>query len=207
MNNQEKQPRPVILINGFLAPKFANLPIKWMLESHGFQAHLIDLPLLNLTDMKEIARCIAVGVDTVLSQENISHCDMIGVSLGGITGLYYLKKLEGHTKVKNFIAFGTPFKGTWKALLLAPVIGMFSKSLWQTLPGNTILSDLISSPVEGTDVYSIYAANDLIAPMESACLDWTKNIEVKSLPAPISHQGLITSKQAMSHIVQILKEN
>jgi len=201
MNNN-----PVILINGFLAPKQANLSLKCYLSLKGFNVHLLDLPFLNLADIEKIAKKISEGVDKILIQQNKEKCDIIGVSLGGITGLYYLKYLEGNKKTDKFIAYGTPLKGTWKALLLSPFIGIISKSLWQTLPSNPILNELANDPIKETKVYSIYAKNDPIATPDSAKLDWTHNIEVKSFPFPISHQGLIFSKKAMHSIVDVLLE-
>ena len=195
---------PVILINGFLAPKQANLPLKCFLSSKGFNVHLLDLPFLNLADIKTIALKISEGIDSILEIQGAKQCNLIGVSLGGISGLYYLKNLDGNKKTKNFIAFGTPLKGTWKALLLSPFVGLISKSLWQTLPNNSLLKEIIKDPIKGTKFYSIYAKNDPIAPPDSACLDWSENIEVKTLPFPISHQGLIFSKNAMESIVEIL---
>ncbi len=203
-NNQK---RPIILINGLLAPKVSNLPFKWMLNRAGFRAHLIDLPVLNIADVREIAARIKTGVDLVLEKENAEECDILALSLGGIAGLYYLKKLGGHLNTKKFIALGTPFKGTWKAMLLTPFIGAISKSVWQILPSNKLLIDLWSSPAERTQVYSIHAHNDLVASQKSASLDWTQNIQIKTLPIPlISHQALMGSKKSMETIVQILSE-
>ncbi|MBX7149233.1 hypothetical protein K1X76_09100 [bacterium] len=203
-----QQKRPVILINGLLAPKISNLPFKWMLNRAGFSAHLIDLPPLNIADVRKIAARIKKGVDQVLKNENADECDILALSLGGITGLYYLKKLGGHLNTKKFIALGTPFKGTWAAMLLTPFIGAISRSIWQILPSNKLLIDLWSSPVTRTQVYSIHAHNDLVATQKSASLNWTENIQIKTLPFPlISHQALMGSKKSMETIIQILSGN
>ncbi len=36
--------------------------------------------------------------------------------MGGLIGLYYIKKLGGHTRVRKLVMMGTPVRGTWAAL-------------------------------------------------------------------------------------------
>jgi len=130
---------------------------------------------------------------------------MVGVSLGGISGLYYLQKLHGTAKVKNFIALGSPLKGSPAAYLATPLVGAISKSVWQITPGHNLLEEITEKPCHGTNFYSIHADNDLIAPPQQSELPWATNICIKGAPTLISHQSLVVSKAAMSHMTRILK--
>src|SRR5580765_5207205 len=88
--------------------------------------------------------------------------------MGGLIGLYYIKKLGGHARVRKLIMMGTPVRGTWAALAGIVTLGFFSTSSWQLLPRSRFLDELAQGPMPvGTDVYTIAAARDWVVPLDT----------------------------------------
>ncbi|MFC1890732.1 esterase/lipase family protein [Thermodesulfobacteriota bacterium] len=198
---------PVVLIHGYMCLKEMMIPLKLRLTEGGLDARTVDLPPLNLGDVKELSRQFDAKLSEIMEGTGAEKCDLVGVSLGGLIGLYYIKRLGGASRVRRFVALGTPFKGTWLAVAGVLAIGLFSKGAWQSLPESPFLKDLAHGPLpEEVDYYSISVKGDTISPPERSELDGAENIviEIPELPQPIVHQGLIISEVATSRLLDIL---
>ncbi len=81
--------------------------------------------------------------------------------MGGLIGLYYVKKLGGHARVRKLIMMGTPVRGPgrpWRAVM---TLGLWSTSSWQLLPRSRFLDELARGPIPpGVEVHTIAAARD-----------------------------------------------
>ena len=75
-------------------------------------------------------------IQSILDQTQVRRIDIVGHSMGGLIGLYYIKRLGGHQRVRRLVMMGSPVRGTWAALLGVATIGLFSSSSWQLLPGS-----------------------------------------------------------------------
>ena len=96
---------------------------------------------------------------------------MVGHSLGGLVGLYYLKRLGGRHRVRRLIMLGTPAQGTWSALL-GLVTAPLGRASLQLLPGSPFLRELGEMPLpKGVDVISIGAMRDWMAPLSTTVLE------------------------------------
>ena len=121
--------------------------------------------------------------------------------MGGLIGLYYVKKLGGQNRVRRLVMMGTPLKGTWAALLGVVTLGLWSTSSWQLLPRSRFLDELAqgSIPPE-TKVFSIAAVRDWVCPPAS-----TRGGGVTPVTVPMGHSSLVMSDDIYRRIVSMLR--
>lgn len=212
MTEPEQSPiepvRPVIMVRGFLATIQLMKPLYQALEKRGFPMHQAQLQPLCIQDIKELAQQLSNEVDILLASTGSTHCDMVAVSQGGLIALYYLRKLAGGAKVKNFVALGAPFHGTWAAAVGLPLLGAISKGIWQTLPNADILKEIGRMPAdEQVALTSIAIEGDRVAPPASCHLDGANMIIIPKRPIPFAHQMMIFDPQVIEHIATALRSN
>jgi triacylglycerol esterase/lipase EstA (alpha/beta hydrolase family) len=122
--------------------------------------------------------------------------------MGGLIGMYYIKKLGGHEKVRKLVMLGTPLKGTWAALLGVATMGLLSTSAWQLLPGSAFLRDLESGPnPKSVQYYSIVADRDWICPPSSSVFEESSHMSV-----PLGHSSLVLSEEVYRHVLWALRQ-
>jgi triacylglycerol esterase/lipase EstA (alpha/beta hydrolase family) len=122
--------------------------------------------------------------------------------MGGLIGLYYVKKLGGHEKVRKLIMMGTPMRGTWAALLGVATVGLVSASAWQLLPGSRFLKELNAGPLpKNVEYYTIAAQRDWVCPPSSTPLEGAE-----SLTVPLGHSSLVMSEDVYRHILWALRK-
>jgi len=157
--------------------------------------------VFNLGDIRDSAGLIARKVESVVAQTGVTRVDIVGHSMGGLVGLYYLKRLGGRHRVRRLVMLGTPAQGTWSALL-----GLFTAPLGmaslQLLPGSPFLRELAECPLPpGADVISIGALRDWLAPVASTVLEGVRHIAV-----PTGHSGLLVEEQVADIVTRLLRE-
>jgi len=133
---------PVLLIHGYLATRGS----LHLLERHlADRGHIvISYPLgfpVNLGDIRDSAGLIARKVESIVAQTGVTEIDVVGHSLGGLVGLYYLKRLGGRHRIRRLILLGSPTQGTWSALL-GLVTAPLGRASLQLLPGSPFLREL-----------------------------------------------------------------
>lgn len=194
--------RPVLLIHGY----FATRGSLHLLERHLAQrGHVVmSYPLgavFNLGDIRDSAGLIARKVESIVAQTGVTHVDIVGHSMGGLVGLYYLKRLGGRHRVRRLIMLGTPAQGTWSALL-GLVTAPLGRASLQLLPGSPFLRELAECPLPpGADVVSIGALRDWLAPVASTVLEGVRHIAV-----PTGHSGLLVEEQVADIVTRLLRE-
>jgi pimeloyl-ACP methyl ester carboxylesterase len=187
---------PVLLIHGYLATRGS---------LHLFEQHLADrghivisYPLgfpVNMRDIRDSAGLIARKVESIVGQTGVTRIDVVGHSMGGLVGLYYLKRLGGRHRVRRLVMMGTPTQGTWSALL-GLATAPFGRASLQLLPGSPFLRELEEIPLpEGSEVISIGAIRDWLAPLSSTVLDGVRHIAVAT-----GHSGLLVDAE-VAHVV------
>jgi len=196
---------PVVLVHGYLATQGLMGPMKWRLGRAGFDVHTLDLPPLNLADVRVGAERMRDNLEVLLRRLESERCDLVGVSLGGLMTLRYVKQMGGAPRVRRMIALGTPFQGSWAALPAVALLGGISKAAWQSLPGSTFLEDLAQGPLpEGVQCFSIFARHDPVSPPARCRLEGAANLEVTTVPPPLTHQGLIFAPAVYRELERIL---
>jgi pimeloyl-ACP methyl ester carboxylesterase len=193
---------PVLLIHGYFATRGSLHLMERHLVRRGHVVMSYPLgAIFNLGDIRDSAGLIARKVESIIAQTGVTRVDIVGHSMGGLVGLYYLKRLGGRHRVRRLVMMGTPAQGTWSALL-GLVTAPLGRASLQLLPGSPFLRELAECPLPaGADVVSIGALRDWLAPVASTVLEGVRHISV-----PTGHSGLLVEEQVADIVTRLLRE-
>ncbi|MDB4954854.1 MAG: lipase class 2 [Myxococcales bacterium] len=192
---------PVLIIHGFLGTRGSMYMIERRLVEDGFVCVSFNLGTLNVRDIRRSAFLIHRKIERILAQTPSQKIDIIGHSMGGLIGLYYVKKLGGHTRVRKLIMMGTPLRGTWAALAGVATLGLWSTSSWQLLPRSRFLDELAQGQIPpGVEVHTIAAARDWVVPLPT-----TRLRGANAMTVPLGHSSLVVSEEVYRRIVNTLR--
>jgi triacylglycerol lipase len=192
---------PVLIIHGFLGTRGSMYVLERRLVDDGFVVVSFNLGTLNVGDIRRSAFLIHRKIERILAQTPTQKIDIIGHSMGGLIGLYYVKKLGGHPRVRKLVMLGTPVRGTWAALAGVVTLGLWSTSSWQLLPRSRFLDELAQGPMPpGTDVHTIAAARDWVVPLAT-----TRMTGANAVTVPLGHSSLVVSEEVYRRIVSALR--
>ncbi len=192
---------PVLLIHGFLGTRGSMYMLERRLVDDGFVVVSFNIGTLNVRDIRRSAFLIHRKIERILAQTPSQRIDIIGHSMGGLIGLYYIKKLGGHARVRKLVMMGTPVRGTWTALAGVATLGLWSTSSWQLLPRSRFLDELAQGPIPpNVEVSTIAAARDWVVPLATTRLRGATAITV-----PLGHSSLVVSDEVYRRIVNTLR--
>jgi len=192
---------PVLLLQGYLANRGSVHLLARRLHERGHVVMTYKLGgRMNLHDIRDTAGLVARKVESLVQQTGVSQVDIIGHSMGGLVGLYYLKRLGGRHRVRRLILLGSPAAGTWSAVfgLVTAPLGAASRQL---LPGSSFLRELADAPLPpGVDLVTISGDRDFFAPMRTTILQGSRHIAV-----PTTHSGLLVEEPVAQALDLILR--
>lgn len=192
---------PVLLIHGFLGTRGSMYMLERRLVEDGFVVVSFNIGTLNVRDIRRSAFMIHRKIERIMAQTPGQKIDIIGHSMGGLIGLYYIKKLGGHARVRKLIMMGTPARGTWAALAGVVTLGLWSTSSWQLLPRSRFLDELHQGPIPpGVEVTSIGAARDWVVPLQT-----TRLAGANAVTVPLGHSSLVVSEEVYRRVVNTLR--
>lgn len=192
---------PVLLIHGFLGTRGSMYMLERRLVDDGFVVVSFNIGTLNVRDIRRSAFLIHRKIERILAQTPSQRIDIIGHSMGGLIGLYYIKKLGGHARVRKLVMMGTPVRGTWAALAGVLTLGLWSTSSWQLLPRSRFLDELAQGPIPpSVEVYTIAAARDWVVPLTT-----TRLRGANAMTVPLGHSSLVVSDEVYRRIVNTLR--
>lgn len=192
---------PILMIHGFLGTRGSMYLLERRLVEDGFVVVSFNLGTLNLRDIRRSAFLIHRKIERILSQTPSQRIDIIGHSMGGLIGLYYVKKLGGHARVRKLIMMGTPVRGTWAALAGVVTLGLWSTSSWQLLPRSRFLDELAKGPIPpGVEVHTIAAARDWVVPLGT-----TRLSGANAMTVPLGHSSLVVSEEVYRRVAAALR--
>lgn len=194
---------PVVIVHGYLSPKWFMLPLKWRLADAGYTAHLVDLSPLAFRDVRVLARQLGANIERLRHETGAQRFTLVGVSLGGFVALQYVKELGGHAHVGRVVTMGAPVHGTWFAAVGVPLLGAVSRPVWQSLPSSPLLRSLRSggSPVPVT---TMAIPGDVVAPPERCRLEGAEQVLLRPTRFPAAHQWLVISRRITKRLVEVL---
>ncbi len=192
---------PVLIIHGFLGTRGSMYVLERRLVEDGFVVVSFDLGTLNVRDIRRSAFLIHRKIERILAETPAQKIDIIGHSMGGLIGLYYVKKLGGHARVRKLVMMGTPVRGTWAALAGVVTLGLWSTSSWQLLPRSRFLDELSQGPIPAeTEVHTIAAARDWVVPLGT-----TRVAGANAVTVPLGHSSLVMSEEVYRRVVSALR--
>jgi len=198
---------PIILVQGFLGTSGVLNPFDKYLQTKNRNVFIFDLGLINIRDIRESAERLVFEVERIMDLYSEKHkfkrIDIVAHSMGGLIAYYYIKKLGGHRLIRKFVALGTPFRGTWTASIGAVLFGVFSKGVWQMMPGSSFLKDLHTIHYKGlqTQIFSLAAQYDTITPPETCFLKGATNRVL-----PLGHAGLLMDPRVFENVLAFLED-
>ena len=192
---------PILIIHGFLGTRGSMYLLERRLVQDGFVVVSFNLGTLNVRDIRRSAFLIHRKIERILAQTPSQKIDIIGHSMGGLIGLYYVKKLGGDARVRKLLMMGTPVRGTWTALAGVLTLGLWSTSSWQLLPRSRFLDELAQGSLPpGVEVHTIAAARDWVVPLGTTRLTGANAVTV-----PLGHSSLVVSEEVYRRVVNALR--
>lgn len=192
-------PPPVLLLHGYLATRGSVHLLEDRLTARGHVVMTYRFGPVHLGDIRDSAEFIARKVESLVSQIGVDKVDIVAHSMGGLVALDYLKRLDGHRRVRRLVLLGTPILGTWSALLgiaTAPL----GRAAMQLLPGSSFLRELGHLPMPaGPEVIAIAGERDWLAPPRTTML-----AGVRCLALPTGHSGLLVDETVAGTISDLL---
>lgn len=199
------QHHPVLIIQGFLAPTLTNLILKRRFRHAGFLAEDVPLEGLNAGDVRDSARVVEMSVNAMLARTGAKKVDLIGISMGGLIGLHYLRKLGGDAYVRRFVGIGTPFKGTQMARVMHAVTFGRAIGAEQMIPDSEFLRELHAEKFKHkAEIFSLHAAADAFVTESSAMLEGAKLVKSQNGFWPAGHYTPLFLKEDFAVIKDIL---
>lgn len=193
--------QPVLLLHGWLGTRGVLHFLEARLKRAGFPVFSIDLGLLNIRDIEKSSEVVCAKVERMSHRMNSVRISAIGHSMGGLIGLWGLKRLNLAGFVDRFIAIGAPFQGSYLTL---PGMAMFSplvKTLRQMKPGSEFIRRLHDGPLPpDVEIHCLAARHDLFVRPESATLEGAHNVLIEG-----GHASLITSRYSLGKVVALLE--
>lgn len=193
---------PVILLPGAFGQDLVYWNLwQYFLERDGFHVYPFAFPRLSLADLRVSARLLREKVDEVLAVEGHERVSLVGHSMGGLIGRYYIKHLRGRERVSRLCCLGVPHHGTWAAMT-APLL----KGTRQILPGSPFLEQLNDpSYPHGVPILNIWSGWDgIIIPSRNAVLDLPE-VDNRELPY-MHHWRILVSRRAYRWVHDTLTE-
>ncbi len=152
--------RPIVLVHGLWdTPKVFNRLVRRieqinpniLIPSLPHKMGRVPIQLLAEKLDAEICKCLGPDIEI----------DLLGFSMGGLIGRFWLQKLNGAARTNRFLSVGSPHKGTYTASFMPSCL---LAGVAQMKPGSTFLNDLnldISS-LDCVECSSFFCRGDLM---------------------------------------------
>ncbi|WP_420079854.1 esterase/lipase family protein [Streptomyces sp. JL4002] len=103
---------PVLLLHGFTDNRSVFVLLRRALGADGLR-HVEAYNYSPFTvDLRVTARHLARRVEELCARTGHDRVDLVGHSLGGLVGRYYVQRLGGDARVRTLVTLGTPHSGT-----------------------------------------------------------------------------------------------
>ncbi|MEU2394772.1 alpha/beta fold hydrolase [Streptomyces sp. NPDC007369] len=103
---------PVLLLHGFSDNRSVFVLLRRALAAGGGRrVEAYNYSPLTL-DLRVAARSLARRVEELCERTGRERIDLVGHSLGGLVGRYYVQRLGGDARVGTLVTLGTPHSGT-----------------------------------------------------------------------------------------------
>ena len=191
-------PRPVIVIHGYAMNRANFLPLAFRLARAGL-GPIVGFEYWTLGRCAAAAKQLAWFVEHVQNVTGSPQVDIIGHSMGGVVGRYYVQLLGGDGGVANLITLGSPHLGTDLSKM---GVGHATREL---MLGSKLVQRLRdASPPQDTRVTMIHSHADALVPAASQlAINIPRSEQI--IYDDLGHVALLGSRRVARDIVRRLK--
>lgn len=192
---------PVLLLHGFTDNRSVFVLLRRALRAGG-RRHVEAYNYSPFTrDLRVTARHLAAHIEELCARTGQEQVDLVGHSLGGLIGRYYVQRLGGDARVRTLVTLGTPHAGTRAAPFMDahPLVR-------QMRPGSEVLAEL-AGPAAGcaTRCVAFWSEFDTVmAPVDTARIEHpdlrVENIQVIG----IGHLALPAHPAVIAEVRRVL---
>jgi pimeloyl-ACP methyl ester carboxylesterase len=104
-------PRPIIVLHGYAMNRANFVPLAYRLRRAGL-GPIVGFEYWTLGRVAAGARQLGWFIDEVRERTGAAQVDVIGHSMGGVVGRYYVSLAGGDGIVRHLITLGSPLAGT-----------------------------------------------------------------------------------------------
>lgn len=195
---RQRGPRPLIVIHGFAMNRANFLPLSYRLARAGL-GPIVGFEYWSLGRIAAAARQLSWFVEQVQGATGSPQVDIIGHSMGGVVGRYFVQLLGGDGAVANLVTLGSPHLGTDVSEF---GVGHPTREL---LVGSKLVQRLAAAPPpRDTRVLTIFSHCDHLVPANTQRaleIPRAERIEYDDL----GHVALLGSRRVARAIVKRLK--
>lgn len=189
---------PVLLLHGIDDTDTIFSKMTAYLQNQGWEVHSFNMiPCNGKLGLDHLAQQVAVYIDKTFNPTQA--IDLVGFSMGGIIGRYYVQRLGGIERVQRFITLSSPHHGTLTAYGRPNLGGL------QMQPHSAFLDDLNQdvTQLDRLNFTSIWTPLDLmILPATSSQMPVGKE---KMIPVG-GHVWMVTDNRSLHALAEALKE-
>ena len=180
---------PILFVHGFFHNSGTFAWLKQRLYSKGFRQFKEVNLLTSIHPIPKLAEQVAREARLLLKKHNVSQCDIIAHSMGGVISRYFVQLLGGDGLVRNLITLGTPHRGTeWSKYSILPHIR-------ELVPQSPTIETLNHCPPPThTRAIAISGALDIMMrPKDCTWWEGVRNIHLSH----VGHAGLLFSRRVL----------
>ena len=192
---RNRGPRPIILVHGYAMNRANFLPLASRLARAGL-GPIVGFEYWTLGKTASAAKKLGQLVDDVRARTGAEAVDIVGHSMGGVVGRYYVTLGGGDGAVRNLITLGAPHLGTD-----ASAVGI-GRPIRELMGGSTLLTRLGTAPrPTQTRMTVIWSRADALVPgAAEAHLPGVDELVFDDL----GHLGLLASRRVARAIIDRL---
>ncbi|MDX2088462.1 MAG: alpha/beta fold hydrolase [Kofleriaceae bacterium] len=151
-------PRPVVVLHGYAMNRANFVPLAYRLARAGL-GPVFGFEYWTLGRTAAAAKQLGWFIDEVRAATGAEQVDLVGHSMGGVVGRYYVMLARGDGVVKNLVTIGSPHAGTDMSRI---GLGHPAREL---VLGSRLLTRLETAPPpERTRLLAIYSRADALVP-------------------------------------------
>jgi PGAP1-like protein len=190
-------PRPIIVIHGYAMNRANFVVLSRRLATAGL-GPILGFEYWTLGKTGSAARRLSRYVDSVCAATGHECVDIIGHSMGGVVGRYYVTLQGGDGKVKNLITLGSPHSGTDVSAI---GLGAATKEL---LTNSALIQRLDAAPrPQRTRMSVIWSRSDALVPgRRNARIDGVDEVLFDDL----GHLTLLTDRRVADAVITRLRQ-
>ena len=187
---------PILLIHGLWNTSNIFSSITSKLDENGIEYYA---PTLNHSyGMTSIVDLTNILNELILEKYGLEKkIDILGFSMGGIIGRYWIQKFNGHKRTRRFISIGSPHKGTLIAQFVPkyPFRGISEMKINSKFLNELANNDIYLDHIECINFFTYWDL--MVFPGWWTNLNFGKKISVKVY----KHRNLVRNKSVVEKII------